>query len=60
MVPFGESSLALKSEEKSTFIISLCLHTLVLVPILIADRFNVDDWGRSVMGYLNWDWTDVP
>jgi Glucosyl transferase GtrII len=54
MVPSGQSSLALKSEEKRIFIISLCLYTLVLLPILIADRFNVDDWGRSVTGYLNW------
>ena len=54
MVPSGQSSLALKNEEKRIFIISLCLYALVLLPILIADRFKVDDWGRSVTGYLNW------
>jgi hypothetical protein len=49
-----KSLLAFKGEEKWIFTISLCLHALVLLPILIADRFNVDDWGRSTMGYWNW------
>ena len=50
----GWNSLALGADEKSTFKISLCLYALILLPILIADRYNVDDWGRSVIGYLNW------
>ncbi len=49
------SSPALKGDEKSIFIISLILYALVLLPILIADRYNVDDWGRSVLGYLHWE-----
>ncbi len=54
MLPSGQSSLALKGDEKRTFIISLVLYTLVLLPILIADRYNLDDWDRSVLGYINW------
>jgi hypothetical protein len=23
-------------------------------PLLLADRYHVDDWGRSVLGYYNW------
>jgi hypothetical protein len=49
-----KSSLALKGNEIPTFFISLCLYSLILVPILMADRFHVDDWGRSTMGYANW------
>jgi hypothetical protein len=54
MLPSGQSSLALKGDEKSTFIISLSLYTFVLLPILIADRYNLDDWDRSLLGYVNW------
>jgi hypothetical protein len=54
MFPSGQTSLALKGDEKRTFIISLFLYTLVLLPILIADRYNLDDWDRSVLGYVNW------
>jgi hypothetical protein len=54
MIPSGQSSSVLKSHQKSTFFISLVLYTLLLLPILIADRYHVDDWGRSVLGYLNW------
>src|SRR5580704_14890044 len=41
--------------DKRTFLYALVLYTLVLIPILIADRYNVDDWGRVVLGYSNWD-----
>jgi hypothetical protein len=51
---FGWTSPALQGDEKRTFTISLVLYALVLFPLLIADRYNVDDWGRSVRGYLNW------
>jgi hypothetical protein len=50
----GWSSLALDADEKSTFKFSLFLYATILLPLLIADRYNVDDWGRSVIGYLNW------
>jgi Glucosyl transferase GtrII len=50
----GWTSPALQGDEKRTFTISLVLYALVLFPLLIADRYNVDDWGRSVRGYLNW------
>jgi hypothetical protein len=50
----GWISPALHGDEKRTFTISLVLYALVLFPLLIADRYNVDDWGRSVRGYLNW------
>ena len=41
--------------DRRTFLYALVLYTLVLIPILIADRYNVDDWGRVVLGYSNWD-----
>ena len=50
----GWTSPELHGDEKRTFTISLVLYALVLFPLLIADRYNVDDWGRSVRGYLNW------
>jgi hypothetical protein len=50
----GWTSPALQGDEKRTFTISLVFYALVLFPLLIADRYNVDDWGRSVRGYLNW------
>jgi hypothetical protein len=37
-----------------TFFSTLALYALVLLPILIADRYHVDDWGRAVLGYSNW------
>jgi hypothetical protein len=37
-----------------TFFLTLALYALVLLPILIADRYHVDDWGRAVLGYSNW------
>lgn len=54
MIRSGLKSLALKGAEKNTFIISLILYALVLLPILIADRYHVDDWGRVALGYTNW------
>jgi hypothetical protein len=30
------------------------LYLGVLFPLLIADRYHVDDWGRAVLGYFNW------
>lgn len=30
------------------------LHVAVLFPLLIADRYHVDDWGRAVLGYFSW------
>jgi hypothetical protein len=47
-------SPVLSGDERSTFYISLLLYALLLLPILIADRYNIDDWGRSVFGYLHW------
>lgn len=54
MTRSGQISVALKGDEKTTFTISLVLYSFVLLPILIADRYHVDDWGRSGLGYTNW------
>jgi hypothetical protein len=39
---------------RSVFWWSVCLNALVLVPIILADRFISDDWGRAVRGYAAW------
>ena len=44
----------MKDAKKNTFVVSFLLYALILLPILITDRYNVDDWGRTVIGYLNW------
>ncbi len=44
----------MKDAEKNTFVVSFLLYALILLPILITDRYNVDDWGRTVIGYLHW------
>src|SRR5262249_51157981 len=33
---------------------SFLLYLGVFFPLFIADRYNVDDWGRAVLGYYNW------
>jgi hypothetical protein len=43
-----------ESADRSTFFFALTLYALVLLPILIADRYHVDDWGRAVLGYSDW------
>ena len=40
--------------ELRTFLISLLLYSLILVPILRADRYYVDDWGHALLGYSQW------
>ncbi len=40
--------------HRSIFLASLALYFLVLWPILRADRFYIDDLGRSLSGYLGW------
>src|ERR1700731_1738010 len=41
-------------QEVHTFLTSLILYLLVLAPILRADRYYVDDWGRALLGYSKW------
>jgi hypothetical protein len=40
--------------ELRTFLVSLLLHSLILAPILRADRYYVDDWGHALLGYSQW------
>ena len=40
--------------ELRTFLVSLLLYSLILVPILRADRYYVDDWGHALLGYSHW------
>lgn len=47
--------LKFERTEKRTFLFALVLYAIVILPVLIADRYNVDDWGRTVLGYSNWD-----
>jgi hypothetical protein len=39
---------------RSVFWWSVSLNTLVLGPIILANRFISDDWGRAVRGYAGW------
>jgi Glucosyl transferase GtrII len=50
---FGFSKF--ERSERRTFFFAWALYALVLLPILIADRYNVDDWGRAVLGYSDWN-----
>jgi len=40
--------------ELRTFLVSLFLYSLILAPILRADRYYVDDWGHALLGYSQW------
>jgi Glucosyl transferase GtrII len=44
----------LSKQDRQTIGWTLLLHVAVLFPLLIADRYHVDDWGRAVLGYFNW------
>jgi hypothetical protein len=44
----------LSKQDKQTIGWVFLLHVVVLFPLLIADRYHVDDWGRAVLGYFNW------
>jgi hypothetical protein len=41
-------------QELHTFLISLLFYFLIVFPILIADRYYVDDWGHALLGYSKW------
>jgi hypothetical protein len=43
-----------RSPAAKAFLISFALHLLVLLPILIADRFIFDDLGRATEGWILW------
>jgi len=40
--------------ELRTFLVSLLLYSLILAPILMANRYYVDDWGHAILGYSQW------
>jgi hypothetical protein len=44
----------LGSPSAKAFTISFVLHLLVLIPILLADRFIFDDLGRATDGWILW------
>ena len=44
----------LSKQDQQTIGWVFLLHVVVLFPLLIADRYHVDDWGRAVFGYFNW------
>lgn len=48
------SSWHLTKQDQRTIAWVFLLHLGVLFPLLIADRYHIDDWGRSVLGYFNW------
>jgi len=48
------SNWHLTKQDQRTIAWVFLLHLGVLFPLLIADRYHVDDWGRAVLGYFNW------
>jgi hypothetical protein len=46
--------LSLSRQDRRTIAWVFLLHFAVLFPLLIADRYHIDDWGRAVLGYFNW------
>jgi hypothetical protein len=58
-IPYARSMLSGRSifsnrQELYTFLAALILYFFVLVPIVLADRYYVDDWGRALLGYSKW------
>ncbi|MBV8815441.1 MAG: glucosyltransferase domain-containing protein [Verrucomicrobia bacterium] len=49
-----DSSVTLPKNDQLTIGLVYVLHLAVLYPLLAADRYHVDDWGRAVLGYFNW------
>ncbi|ARP85385.1 hypothetical protein CAL13_03495 [Bordetella genomosp. 9] len=43
-----------RQRQTKIFLAALALYGLALYPILHADRFYIDDLGRSLSGYLGW------
>ncbi|MBV8274412.1 MAG: glucosyltransferase domain-containing protein [Verrucomicrobia bacterium] len=46
--------LAISKQDQRTIGWAFLLQLVAVIPLLIADRYNVDDWGRSVLGYFTW------
>ena len=46
--------LAMDRKNRAALGWSFFLLLAVYFPLLLADRYHVDDWGRAVLGYYNW------
>jgi len=53
-IPMFTDSTTPRAATTRLFMAAIALYSLIVWPIIRADRFYIDDLGRSLSGYLGW------